>query len=41
MSYWKTIVKMLTAKKSEKYYYEMTIEELRIITGEPLLSYYH
>jgi hypothetical protein len=32
---------MLTSKNSEKYYYEITIGELRIITGEPLLSYYH
>jgi hypothetical protein len=41
MSYWKTTVKILTAKNLEKYYDEITTEELRIITGEPLLSYYH
>jgi hypothetical protein len=41
MSYWKTAIKILTAKNSEKYYYEITIGELRIITAEPLLSYYH
>jgi hypothetical protein len=41
MSYQKTTIKISIANKSEKYYCEVIIGELRIITEEPLLSYYH